>query len=173
MRMESAAELGEKLRRLRAKIDSLEAEFCRTAREFQRQGGHRADGAPSAVSWLRHNCNMSSTAAADRLCVGKELESLPRMASALAAGEIGYQSASVLCHLRDQLGEKRELFVEDEMLGLGAGPRARTCATSVSTPVMSPTPTASSNTPRRTSAGAGSRSARWPTACMSSTACST
>jgi hypothetical protein len=61
---------------------------------------------------------MSSTSAADRLCVGKELESLPKIAEALAAGEIGYQSTSVLCHLRDQLGEKRELFVEDEMLDL-------------------------------------------------------
>src|SRR5712691_4725098 len=112
------ADLGEELRRLRARIDSLEAEFCRKAREFQRKGGHLAEGAPSAVSWLRHNCNMSSTSAADRLCVGKELESLPKVASALAAGEIGYQSTSVLCHLRDQLGEKRELFVEDEMLEL-------------------------------------------------------
>lgn len=112
------SELGQELRLLRATIDSLEAEFCPKAREFQRQGGHLLEGAPSAVSWLRHNCNMSSTSAADRLCVGKELESLPKVASALAGREIGYQSTSVLCHLRDQLGEKRELFVEDEMLDL-------------------------------------------------------
>src|SRR4029077_9684300 len=116
--MGSTAELGERLRTLRAKIDSLEAEFCQTAREFQRRGGHLVEGAPSAVSWLRHNCKMSSTSAADRLCVGKELEALPKVAEALASGEIGYQSASVLCHLRDKLGEKRELFVEDEMLEL-------------------------------------------------------
>src|SRR5207245_6276876 len=31
--------------------------------------------------------------------------------------EIVYQSTSVLCHLRDQLGDKRDLFNEDEMLG--------------------------------------------------------
>src|SRR5579859_770739 len=90
--MDSAQELGEELRQLAAQIDALEAEFCRKAREFQRCGGHFAEGAPSAVSWLRHNCNMSSTSAADRLCVGKELESLPRVAEALAVGEIGYQS---------------------------------------------------------------------------------
>ena len=111
-------DLGVELRLLRARIDALEAEFCRKAREFQLQGGHLAEGAPSAVSWLRHNCKMSSTSAADRLCVGKELESLPEVASALAAGEIGYQSTSVLCHLRDQLGDKRDLFVEAEMLEL-------------------------------------------------------
>src|SRR4029077_4801290 len=103
--MASTVELGERLRTLRAKIDSLEAEFCQTAREFQLQGGHLIEGAPSAVSWLRHNCKMSSTSAADRLCVGKELESLPNVASALASGQIGFQSTSVLCHLRDKLGE--------------------------------------------------------------------
>jgi Domain of unknown function (DUF222) len=112
------AELGDELRRLRAAIDALEAAFCQKARLFQRRGGHLLEGASSAVSWIRRNCNMSSTSAADRLCVGKELESLPKVAAALAAGEIGYQSTSVLCHLRDQLGEKRELFNEDEMLDL-------------------------------------------------------
>src|SRR5579859_825775 len=116
--MDSAQELGEELRQLAAQIDALIGQFCRKAREFQRRGGHFAEGAPSAVSWLRRNCNMSSTSAADRLCVGKELEALPRLAEALAAGEIGYQSTSVLCHLREQLGERRELFVEDEMLEL-------------------------------------------------------
>ena len=110
----SDAALGEEVRDLRSVVDSLEAAFCRRARAFQRRGGHLLEGAPSAVSWLRHNCKMSSTSAADRLCVGKELESLPKVAEALAAGEIGYQSTSVLCHLREQLGEKRELFVEAE-----------------------------------------------------------
>jgi uncharacterized protein DUF222 len=114
----TAAATGEELREVRSIIDSLEQEFCSSARSFQRCGGHLLEGAPSAVSWLRHNCNMSSTAAADRLCVGRELESLPKVAEALAAGEIGYQSASVLCHLRDKLCEKRELFVEGEMLEL-------------------------------------------------------
>ena len=59
---------------------------------------------------------MSVTSAADRLCVGEQLESLPKVVAALKSGEIGYQSASVLCHLRDQLGDKRELFNEEEML---------------------------------------------------------
>jgi hypothetical protein len=115
---------------------------------------------------------MSSTSAADRLCVGKELESLPKVAEALAAGEIGYQSTSVLCHLRDQLGEKRELFVEDEMLDLARRHPVKDLRFA-SMPATPPTPTASSRTPRGTSAGAGCRSARWPTACTSSTACST
>ena len=62
---------------------------------------------------------MSVTSAADRLCVGEQLQSPPKIAEALSAGEIGYQSTSVLCHLREQLGEKRDLFDEEEMLDYG------------------------------------------------------
>jgi hypothetical protein len=59
---------------------------------------------------------MSLNSAADRVCVGEQLESLPKVTAALSSGEIGYQSASVLCHLRDQLGDQRDLFNEEEML---------------------------------------------------------
>jgi len=108
----------DEMRRLRAAIDSLEGAFFTKARSFQVTGGHLAEGATSVVAWMRNNCNMSGTSAADRLCVGKELASLPRVAEALESGEIGYQSTAVLCHLRDQLEDKRDLFNEDEMLDI-------------------------------------------------------
>src|SRR6202011_2126787 len=37
-------------------------------------------------------------------------------ALALSRGEISYQATSLLCHLRDKLGEQQDLFDEDEML---------------------------------------------------------
>src|SRR5437660_12608897 len=49
----------------------------------------------------------SVTSAADRLCVGTQLESLPKVAAALSSGEIGYQSASLLCHLREHWARRR------------------------------------------------------------------
>jgi len=104
--------------RLRAVIDSLEGVFCARAAVLQRTGGHLAEGAISAAAWVRNNCHMSGTSAADRLCVGRELESLPRIDRALSSGEIGYQSAAVLCHLREQLDDKRDLFDEEEMLDM-------------------------------------------------------
>jgi hypothetical protein len=103
---------------LRAVIDALEAEFAEVARRCQETGAHRAEGSATVVTWLSRLCGMSATSAADRLCVGRQLESLPRVAWALSSGEIGYQSAALLCHLRDQLGEKRDRFDESEMLGL-------------------------------------------------------
>src|ERR1700675_3323104 len=101
---------------LRQCIDALEGESAAEARAAQVAGDYHAGGNQTVVGWLSRLCGMSATSTADRLCVGKELESLPKIAAALSSGEISYQSTSLLCHLRDQLGKKRELFVEDEML---------------------------------------------------------
>ncbi len=103
--------------RLRLLIDGLEGEFSANARNSQKNGEHLAHGSITAASWIARNCGMSISSAADRLCVGTQLEELPKVAAALGSGEIGYQSASVLSHLREKLGEKKDLFDEDEMLG--------------------------------------------------------
>ncbi|HEV2216744.1 MAG TPA: DUF222 domain-containing protein [Candidatus Dormibacteraeota bacterium] len=99
---------GEELRELREMIDALEVEFSSSARAFQLQGGHLADGFPGTVSWLRQNCKMSGPSAADRVCVGKELESLPHIAEALATGRLGFQAAAAICHLFEQAAERRD-----------------------------------------------------------------
>ena len=105
------------LQSLRAGMDGLESEFSAMARRAKQRGDHLLSGTATAATWISRSCNMSVTSAADRLRVGEQLESLPKVAAALSAGEIGYQSASLLCHLRDWLGDKQELFDEDEMLG--------------------------------------------------------
>jgi hypothetical protein len=109
-------ERGVDLKRFRAVIDALEGDFSSEARHVQRTGAHLVEGAASAVGWISRTCGMSATSAADRVCVGEQLEALPKIAEALSSGEIGYQSVSLLCHLRDWLGDKQDLFVEDEML---------------------------------------------------------
>jgi hypothetical protein len=101
---------------LRIVIDGLEGFFAANARRSQLNGEHLVSGNITAASWIARTCSMSITSAADRLCVGEQLESLPKVAAALDSGEVGYQSVSVLCHLREQLGEKANLFDEDEML---------------------------------------------------------
>jgi hypothetical protein len=101
---------------LREAIDALEGEFAVEARELQASGDHLVGGNITAGAWIGRICGMSKNSAADRLCVGEQLESLPRIAAALSSGEISYQSTSVLCHLRKQLGDRRDLFDEDDML---------------------------------------------------------
>src|ERR1700730_5689733 len=84
----------------RSVIDALEGDFSSVARDQQRAGAHLVGGNITPPSWIARTCNMSITSAADRLCVGTQLESLPKVAAALAAGEGGYQSVSILRHLR-------------------------------------------------------------------------
>jgi Domain of unknown function (DUF222) len=103
-------------RRLSAAIDRLQGKLCRVVHSAQKRGDHLVSG-HSPCSFVATICQMSRTSASDRLCVGKQLESLPRISAALASGSIGYEAASVICHLSDQLGEKRELIDEEAWVG--------------------------------------------------------
>jgi hypothetical protein len=104
-------------KRYRALIDSLDGDFSSVARDAQKAGEHLVAGSITAASWIARTCGMSVSSAADRVRVGEQLESLPRVASALSSGEISYQAASALCHLHERLGEHREGFDEEEMVG--------------------------------------------------------
>src|SRR5260370_464794 len=101
----------------RAVIDVLDGEFSANARECARAGEHLVAGNITAASWIARSCGMSISSAADRVCVGEQLESLPKVAAALSSGEISYQSPSALCHLPERLGEHPDGFDEEEMLG--------------------------------------------------------
>jgi hypothetical protein len=117
-RVEQSDELDVDPKTLRSLIDRLEGKFSRVVRRVTERSGHLVDGHCSAVSWVMDTCAMSQGSASDRLCVGKQLESLPLVAEALSRGQIGYQSASVICHLRDKLGEKRDQLDEEQWVGL-------------------------------------------------------
>src|SRR4030081_2613428 len=108
---------GVDLSEYRGVLDALEGDFGSEARDAQKAGAHLVNGNITAASWIARTCKMSVTSAADRLRVGEQMQSLPQVAAALASGEIGYQSASQLSRLRDKLGDKRDLFNEEEMLG--------------------------------------------------------
>jgi hypothetical protein len=108
---------GVDLAEYRGAIDALDGDFGSEAREAQKAGAHLVGGNVTAASWLARTCKMSVTSAHDRLRVGEQLGSLPEVAAALASGEIGYQAASQLARLREKLGDKQDLFNEEEMLG--------------------------------------------------------
>src|SRR5205814_4878132 len=46
-----------------------------------------------------------------------QLGNLPRIAEALGSGQIGYQAAAVICHLSEQVGEKREYIDQAAWIG--------------------------------------------------------
>src|SRR2546426_8455687 len=102
-------------KRLAAVIDGLEGDLCKVLDRGRKRGEYQL-ARLSPATWAARICGMSRNSAADRLCVGKHLDSLPETSAALANGEIGYQAASALCHLRDQLGDNWEPANEAEMV---------------------------------------------------------
>src|SRR4029077_1731419 len=104
------------LGRLAAVIDRLKGTLCRGAHASRKRGDHLLKGC-SAVTLVSIDCKMSRTSAADHLCVGEQLQSLPRVAEALSSGQIGYQAAAVICHLSEQVGEKRDRIDEEHWIG--------------------------------------------------------
>src|SRR5438034_5121397 len=102
-------------RALSSVVDRLQAKLCRVVAAATKRGDHLLAGR-SRCSWVASECQMSKTSAADRLCVGEQLRNLPRIAQALSSGEIGYQAASVICHLSEQVGEKRRYIEEEDWI---------------------------------------------------------
>src|SRR3981189_3497154 len=71
--------LEDDLERLRSGMDGLEGEFSAMARRAQQSGEHFVSGTATAATWISRTCKMSVSSAADRLRVGKQLESLPKV----------------------------------------------------------------------------------------------
>jgi hypothetical protein len=100
---DSGEELSEKLIQLRHAIDFAELFFAQTAADFAATEEYEEQGSVSAIDWIRINCHMTSTAAADRVRVGEHLDQLPGAVLAMAEGEIGFAHLSVLARTADAL----------------------------------------------------------------------
>jgi hypothetical protein len=101
------------LGRLWRVIDRLQGKACRVAAASKKRGEHLLTG-DSPTGWVAKQCQLSKNAAADRLCVGEQLNKLPQVADALREGAIGFQAASVLCHLQERLAEAGAAIDEEE-----------------------------------------------------------
>ena len=88
-------------------IDQLEVRRSRVLESGRLRGDHQLSRL-TPTSWAARTCGLSRGAASDRLCVGKQLPSLPEVENALESGAISYQKASVICHLRADLGDRLE-----------------------------------------------------------------
>jgi Domain of unknown function (DUF222)/HNH endonuclease len=104
--------MAEDLVELRRHINGCEAEFMRRLGRFESGQGYAADGALDAKPWLRWQCNLSPSAASDRVEVSKQLTSLPETTAAFADGDISYQHAAMIARTAEKLGVKFEAQAE-------------------------------------------------------------
>jgi hypothetical protein len=97
-------EVGIDLRSLRQLIDRLELQFSVKAAALADADEADWCGYPSAGEFIRHECKMSSTAAASAIYVGSSVAKLPESVEAMNSGRIGFghlalmsSTAAALC----------------------------------------------------------------------------
>ena len=101
------------LRELSALIDRLQAKLCLVAHRAATRGDHLLEGR-TPTGWVKGACRVSGPAAAERLRIGEQLQSMPRIAEAARRGEIGYQATAVICGFRDKLREDLRPNINEE-----------------------------------------------------------
>ena len=98
---------------LSRQIDLLQVDFARRAASYAASRRYEIDGFTTVINWLRANCHLTSTGAANAVCVG---ENLPRLSDSVAAvyrSELGYAHLVVMARSADDVGEP---FQERDLL---------------------------------------------------------
>src|SRR5256885_16436143 len=89
-------------KRLAAVIDGLQGDLCKGLDRGRKRGDYQL-ARLSPASWAARTCARSRHLAADRLCLGMHLDSMPDTSPALANGWSCHQAASAFFHPRRQI----------------------------------------------------------------------
>jgi hypothetical protein len=101
----SDGELGVRLDELERAARVIDAERARCLVEVERRGVHSADGQLSAAAWLACRHGISQGAAAAQVRVARALDEMPRVADALAEGEISTAAVEAMVRTRESAPE--------------------------------------------------------------------
>ena len=102
--------LGDEIAELSAHLDASTARLLDLIREFDAGGGWN-HGFRSCAQWLAWRVGMDSGAARERVRVARALGALPRLAEALARGELSYAKVRALTRVATPETEERLLAV--------------------------------------------------------------
>ena len=92
---EELFELGERIADLAARINAAEGRMLRLLADFDRRGGWRNDFS-SCAEWLAWRTGTKIGPARERVRAARALETLPRTADALRAGQISYSKVRAI-----------------------------------------------------------------------------
>src|SRR2546426_6710745 len=102
--------LGNEIAELSAHLDAATARLLDLIREFDARGGWN-NGFSSCAAWLSWRVGLDIGAARERVRVAHALETLPRLAQALARGELSYAKVRALTRVATPEIEERLLAV--------------------------------------------------------------
>ena len=102
--------LGDEIAELSAHLDAATAHLLDLIREFDARGGWNT-GFRSCAAWLSWRVGLDPGAARERVRVARALGTLPRLAQALARGELSYAKVRALTRVATPETEERLLAV--------------------------------------------------------------
>src|SRR2546425_10509555 len=102
--------LGDEIAELSAHLDAATARLLDLIREFDERGGWNT-GFRSCAEWLSWRVGLDRGAARGRVRVARALGTLPRLAEALARGEISYAKVRAITRVATPETEERLLAV--------------------------------------------------------------
>src|SRR3989442_13233046 len=102
--------LGDQIAELSAHLDAATAQLLDLIREFDARDGWNT-GFRSCAAWLSWRVGLDPGAARERVRVARALGSLPRLAHALARGELSYAKVRALTRVATPETEERLLAV--------------------------------------------------------------
>ena len=99
-------------------INLLQLEHSKMAAAFARTDEYDRCGNYSPIHWIRQNCHLTAAAAADRIAVGAQLETLPQSTEAMATGEIGFGHLALIAREAEAVAQsgKNTQFEETPLL---------------------------------------------------------
>ena len=102
--------LGDEIAELSAHLDAASARLLELIREFDARGGW-GNGFRSCAAWLSWRVGLDLGAARDKVRVARALKTLPRLADALARGELSYAKVRAVTRVATPETEERLLKV--------------------------------------------------------------
>src|SRR5947199_9161666 len=102
--------IGDEIAELSAHLDAATARLLDLIREFDARGGWN-NGFLSCAHWLCYRVGLEMGAARERVRVARALGTLPRLAQALARGELSYSKVRALTRIATPEIEERLLKV--------------------------------------------------------------
>jgi hypothetical protein len=97
--------LGDEIAALSAHLEAATARLLDLIREFDSRGGWN-NGFRSCAAWLSWRVGLDPGAARERVRVARALGTLPRLAQALARGELSYAKVRALTQALDAIAEQ-------------------------------------------------------------------
>src|SRR5882672_4119117 len=110
MLLRSLDQLGDEIAELSVHLEAATARLLDLIREFDTREGWNT-GFRSCAAWLSWRVGLDGGAARERVRVARALEKLPRLAEALARGELSYAKVRALTRVATPETEERLLAI--------------------------------------------------------------